>query len=174
MHTMQKTKKPNHIHDLVLLFAIPAGVALLAAAAVYLPRLAADPKYDFIFTYCSSYSCQNNYSVNAAGNISKTPLDDTAHPSYREAATIHYYDVENDSTRSLTLEEAQEYNLNKSSKSPDGYSLSQESHGSGFLFWGDSSTSWFLKDGAKKKKIELRNDGSYYSQDITFLGWVEK
>ena len=171
---MQKNKTPNHLKDLLLLFAIPIGIALFAVAAIYVPRLFAQPSYDFIYTQCGDYRCDDNYSVDAFGRLVKE-ADDMTKPEYRNStSTIHYYDAAKDATRTIGIEEAQQFKLNTSSKSPDGYSLAREEHQSGFLFWSDNDEAWYLKDGAKKKKIELANTGSYYSQNIKFLGWVEK
>lgn len=171
---MQKTKNPSHLKDLVLLFSIPIGIALFAAAAIYVPRLLADPKYDFMYSLCTSYDCRNDYSVDSAGRVTKEVIDPSSPRYDNDISIIRYYDAANDSTRSLTFEEAQQYRLNTSSKSPDGFTLSKEERSSGFLFWSGGNEGWYLKDGAKKKKIELLNDGSYYSRDITFLGWIEK
>lgn len=174
MFIMQKTKNSSHIKDLVLLFSIPIAIALIATAAIYIPRLLADPKYDFIYTLCTSYSCRNDYSVDSSGRVTKQAIEPSNLRYDNDISTMRYYSAVNDSTRSVTYEEAQQYRLNTSSKSPDGYTLSKEERSSGFLFWGNGSEGWYLKDGAKKKKIELLNDSSYYSQDITFLGWIEK
>jgi hypothetical protein len=170
---MQNVQKPNHLKDLALLFAIPIGIAIFTAAAIYLPRLLADPKYDFIYSVCDSYDCRDSYSVDATGHVIMNKPSDPSSFS-NSISAIRYYDTANDSTKSLTLEEARKYTLNRSSKSPDGYSLSKEDSNRGFLFWGDNGEGWYLKDGAKKKKIELTTDESYYSRNITFLGWVEK
>jgi hypothetical protein len=169
---MQQSQKPSHLKDLVLLFAIPIGIAIITAAAIYVPRLLADSKYDFIYSICGSYDCKDNYAVDATGRVIKGLVSPSNFSN--SISTIRYYDAANDSTKSMTLEEAQKYKLNRSSKSPDGYSLAREDSDSGFLFWGDNGEGWYLKDGAKKKKIELTNNESYYSRDITFLGWVEQ
>lgn len=174
MFIMQKSKNSSQLKDLFLLFSIPIGIALFAAAAIYIPRLMADPKYDFIYSLCNSYDCRDSYAVDSTGRVTKELIDSPSLRYDNNVSTLRYYDTANDSTRSLTFEEAQKYRLNTSSKSPDGYTLSQEQRSSGFLFWGGGSEGWVLKDGAKKKKIELFNDGSYYSRNITFLGWVEK
>lgn len=171
------TKQPKastHLKDLTLLLAIPIGIALIAMAAIYIPRLLADPKYDFVYSVCDDYRCKDNYSIDANGRIAKNTNDARDSMYTDSASTIRYYDIETDSTRSLPVEEAQTYQINSSSKSPDGYSLSKENTSSGFLFWSDSDEGWYLKDGAKKKRIELSDGGSYYSRDIKFLGWVEK
>ncbi len=168
----KKTDQPSHIKDLVLLFAIPIGIAIFAAIVIYAPRLFANPEYDFIYSVCNNYDCRDSYSVDSLGHVAKY---DTQFPDrqYYDTSTIRYYNAASDSTRSLSLEEARGYKLNTSSKSRDGYSLIRDETSSGFLFWGDYDAGWYLKNGAKKKKVELSNNASYYSRDIKFLGWVE-
>lgn len=167
-----KTANPNnHLKDLLLLFAIPAAIAIFAAAVVYIPRLLANPKHDFIYSVCDDYRCSNGYSVNAAGYVAQKYVSSSDYYDHHPAS-LRYYTASNDSTRSLTLEEAKQYGLDSSSKSPDGYTLSRESSSSGFLFWGDYDEGWYLKNGTKKKKITITNGSPYYSRDVTFLGWV--
>ena len=168
---MSKPKNNNHIKDLILLFSIPIGIALFAAAAIYLPRLMANPKHDMIYSLCDSYRCTNSYSTDANGKIVRTDTDENS--KYYDAASLYYYDAANDSTRILSIEEANKYSLNTSSKSPDGYALVQENSSSGFLFWSDSDDDWYLKVGAKKKKVQLTNTGSNSSSEIKFLGWIK-
>lgn len=164
----------SHLKDLFLLFAIPTAIAVFAAAVVYVPRLFANPKYDFIYSVCENYRCKNSYSVDAMGYVTQDFLSSSNNDYYDRTASLRYYDSSNDSTRSLTLEETRMYQLNTSSKSPDGYILVSESSGSGFLFWGDYDEGWYLKNGAKKQKVELTNNSSYYSGSVKFLGWINK
>ncbi|MCC7543274.1 hypothetical protein IT415_01025 [bacterium] len=168
------TSKPNHLKDLLLLFAIPIGIAVFAATVIYLPSLFANPKTDFIYSTCDDYRCKNRYTVDSSGYVSLDYPNSSNYDYYDRIASLRYYDAKNDSTRTLTLEEAKKYQLNTSSKSPDGYSVTRESSDSGFLFWGDYDEGWYLKNGAKKKKVELSTNDSYYSSDIKFLGWVNK
>lgn len=171
----KKTNSNNHLKDLILLFAIPIAIAVFAAVVIYVPRLLADPKYDFIYSICDDYRCKNSYSVDSTDYITQDYYSSSSNLNYYDrTASLRYYDSSNDSTRSLTLEEARRYRLNTSSKSPDGYTLARESSSSGFLFWGDYDEGWYLKNGAKKKKIELTTNNSYYSRDVKFLGWINK
>lgn len=167
----EKSGTSSHLKDLLLLFAIPIAIAVFAAAVIYIPTLFAKPTYDFIYSVCEDYDCRNSYSVSSTGNVSQ---DSTNSDYYNGTASLRYYDSSNDSTRSLSLEEAKGYRLNTSSKSPDGYTLARESSSGGFLFWGDYDEGWYLKDGAKKKKVELTTTSSYHSRDIKLLGWVNK
>jgi hypothetical protein len=174
----QTHHKPSYVKDLVLLFAIPASIAIIAALAVYVPRLMAHPQYDFIYAACDSYSCENSFSVNADGLVTESfgaqseIISPYSNQSQNE--TLRYYDARTDSTRSITLEQTRSYSLNTSSRSPDGYTLSQPDSGSGFLFWDNYDQGWYLKNGAKRKKVDLLQTRSYYSSDVTFLGWVNK
>jgi hypothetical protein len=174
--TQEITKDTNiksHLKDIALLFAIPVGIALLAATVIYIPRLFAHPKYDFIYSACDNYRCRQNYTVEA-GHVARGPSHSSDSDYYDYTTRLLYYSSAADSTRSITLEEAQQYSLDTSSKSPDGYVLSKENSSSGFLFLGRADSGWYLKDGAKKKRVELASDSSYYSQNVTFLGWVKK
>lgn len=170
-----QTNRPRYLKDLLLLFSVPAGVALLAAAIVYVPRLLAKPGYDFIYAACSSYRCQGEYTVGAQGYVEEKPDPTDRDIYYNDPATeLYYYSTDRDTAKPLTLEQARQYKLDTSLKSPDGYSLTRERTGGGFLFWEDYSSGWYLKNGAKKKKIELAGNGSYYADGVKFLGWVNE
>ena len=153
----------------MLLFAVPLAIAVIVAAVIYVPRLLANPKYDFIYVDCDGYSCRDAFQVND-GRIVKNDSD----PEFYDAMKLRYYDVSDGSSRELTTAEARNYRIINSSKSPDGYSIARESASGGFLFWSNSSEGWYLKNGAATKKVELSYSGSYYSSDIKFLGWVEQ
>ena len=172
--SVKKTNSNSHLKDLILLFAIPIAIAAFAALVVYVPKLLANPKYDFVYSVCDDYHRKNSYSVDATGYVFQDYSTSSNLDYYDHTASLRYYDAASDSTRSLTLEETRRYRLNTSSKSPDGYTLIRESSSSGFLFWGDYDEGWYLKSGSKKKKVELTNNVSYYSRDANFLGWVNK
>jgi hypothetical protein len=169
----KKTSSTTHLKDLLLLFSIPIGIAILAAIVVYVPRLMANPKTDFMYITCTDYRCNEGYSVDSSGSIVRE-YPDQSKPSYGPNATIYYYDATTDATKVISFDEAEKYRLNSSSKSPDGYTLTHDSSSEGFLFWGDYDESWYLKNGAKKRKVELNPSGRYYATDIKFLGWVQE
>lgn len=157
--------------DLILLLAIPTAIALIAAAVVYIPRLLANPSYDFVYSLCDNYECMNRFSAGTGRIVEETSRTEFG----KTKASLYYYDATADSTKSITLEQARSYELDTSSKSPEGYVVSSEAKGGGFLFGGSYEAGWYLKNGMKEKEIQLSNNGAdYYSQSITFLGWVEK
>ena len=169
--SVTKTTKPNHLKDLLLLFAIPIAIVVFASAIIYVPRLLANPEYDFIYAVCDDYPCKNDYSIDSSGKVTMTKYDSDYDNLY---AQIRYYDASSDSTQPLTFEQSQQYKLNASSKSPDGYSLNKESNNRVFLFGGNYDEGWYLQNGMKKKRVELSNTESYTYRNVKFLGWVEK
>lgn len=163
--------KPNPVKDLIILFAVPVGIAVIAALVVYLPSVFANPKYDFVYSVCRSYDCRDDFVVNNSGYAVERSID---RDNFSQPSHLRYYDASDNSTRSLSSEDLKRFQLNTSSRSPDGYSLSKEQSDSGFLFWGDYDSGWYLKNGLKKKQVELTQNDSYYSNDIKFIGWVNK
>ncbi len=160
------SKQTSSRRDLVLLMAVPLTLMTILAAIVYLPRLLAHPSHDFIYTTCESYDCYNTIRVQdgaivvSNSNPNKTPV------------TLRYYDVSEQAYRTLTPAEAQQYTLDSSSRSPDGYALEERSSSSGFLFWSDvESDQWFLENGLYKKPVHFGGTGYY--NDITLVGWVK-
>ena len=154
----------RHTKDLLLLFSIPAGIILLLLAFLYVPRLLANPGYDFI--YCEGYYCDGRFSVGSNGNLQEAP-DENNRSYYGNDANLFYYDVERDATRPVLFDEASRYRLDASSKSPDGYTLKRTSGGGGFLFWGSYSSGWSLSKGIVSKPISLSSNSS-----DEFIGWV--
>lgn len=169
-----KSVRNAHLKDLFLLFAIPIAIAIFAAAVIYIPRLLANPRYDFIYSTCDDYRCGTSYIVDGNGTITQDSTGSLDLTYYDRSADLRYYDAANDSTRTITLEEARKYRLDTSSKSPDGYTLTRENSSGGFLFGSGDNAGWYLKNGAKKKKVELTTADAYYSRDIKLLGWIDK
>lgn len=173
----KKAVKPTYKKDLILLFSVPIGIAILVAAMVNVPKLSAHPKYDFVFSYCQDYDCRDAYHVDLAGHITDDNDEGTVTGNLlqpEQKSQLRYYDASNDSSRPLSLEQAQRYGLDSSTKSPDGYTLQYDSNDSGFLFWSEHSDGWYLGNGVKKKPIHGLNNNSYSQRDIRFIGWVRE
>lgn len=174
----KKTKQPSsHFKDLALLFSIPIGVSLLAAAIVYVPRMMANPTYDFVYSYCDDYDCVDPYSAESDGEVTKEAVKTTERYSqYGSEAKLGYYEAKTGAVRVISYEGAQRYQLSTSSVSPEGYSLTNANDDGGLLFGGSSDRQWYLQDGLKKKPVKLAGPDQYYSSsnDINFLGWVKR
>lgn len=157
-----QTKK--HLKEILLLFSVPIGIIILIVAFLYVPRLFANPTYDFI--YCEGYSCDNRFSVDPNGTLAVSSETDSY--SYYNDYSLHYYDVQRDATRPLHISEATRYQLDATSKSPDGYTLKHHSSGGGLLFLGNYQDSWSLSKGIVSKPLTLDTRGG----DNIFIGWV--
>lgn len=157
--------------DILLLLSVPLGLLVLLAAIVYIPQALARPAHDFIYSSCeTSYYCSGRMVVEENKLVYRSGVRDRVD----QQPQLYYYDVSENSSRPVTLGEAHEYQLNSSSRAPDGYTLTHESSSSGFLFWDGGSSQWVLKNGLYKKSVDIGESDRYYSgRDITFVGWVQ-
>ena len=84
------------------------------------------------------------------------------------------HDMSTNTSKKISLAEANDHILNRSITSPDGYVLKQEgSSNGGFLFYGLRQTrgSWYLVNGLKKKLVDVKQ--SAQGDSIKFLGWTK-
>ncbi len=164
---------PNHFKDLLLLFSVPICIAIIVAAVIYIPQALANPQYSFVYYSCNSCSYDvGGYTVDANGRAQLQYANKGYNTSIVSALRI--YNVKTNSSSPISWKDAQQYRLDPSSKSPDGYTLEYSQSNSSFLFWGDSSSSgWQLKSGMQSKNVTLSPPGANsYSGSIHFLGWV--
>ena len=161
----------NNTKDLILLFAVPTSIVALASLFIYMPRILANPKYDFIYSVCDSYNCKDTYYIDDNSNIN-LKYNNISYNYSDKLSYLRYYKSSNNSTRPITLQEANGFKLDTSSKSPDGYALNQSKSGSNFLFWDNYDDKWYLKNGMLQKSVDLSTSDVYYRDNIKFLGWV--
>src|SRR3990167_3813581 len=157
---------------LIVGILIPILLILFVVVSVYLPSLFVKPKYDFVYTTNARY----DYDVKVLdGKISATPRYNDQYYSgnqYRRTPpepTFFVYDVTADKSKSISLAQAQTYNLDSSNKSPDGFTVGRnESDGYSFFpfFYGSSQRGVYLQGKGLNRKIQ----DQYY--DFQFLGWV--
>jgi hypothetical protein len=153
---------------------------ILVAAFIYLPGIGQKPKVNFLYmtgnnVYEYSY---NNYGYQVSGGhlVYNPPVPPvTNQPSYTAPADVHFYvyNVSSNQPKEVTLAEAENYSLDSSNTSSDGYTIQQGNGGSGdFLFGGGGDyTSWFIKGHNRALKLNLKLTGQYYS-NFRFLGWL--
>lgn len=158
--------------ELILFMAIPLAVIAVLAGVLLLPSLLAHPKYDFIYSACPTYGCDNNYRVTDGGRVMMTT---SGYQDYRPStAQLYYYSVSKQSSTPLSLDSAQQYTLNAANVSADGYVLTQGNAGGGdfFFFSSDGDYNWYLRSGMKHKRLNLVTPDQYDSRSISFVGWV--
>ena len=163
-----KPSKKSSVRSFGLLFGLPVGLLLLSLLALTLPRVLAQPSYDFIYSYCPSFSCRSSYGYEA-GQIQESSTSNNR----GDQPQLRYYSAEDDSHHTISLDEANELQINESSRAPDGYQLTyQRGSDSGFLFFYSSGDSnWVLERDWRSKPINLSTDSRNRS-NVTFIGWV--
>ena len=188
-HNGGMNKKQNS--TLIIGIAIPILMILFVAASIYLPGLFAKaPKYNFLYSDMSNGPCYNDLQryLISGGKIIQTPapikepvpVDGRTYPKQiacRE--TIFFHDIAANKSTELSFDEAQNFTIYPSQKSPDGFDIVPGNRGGGFLFFdggSDYSTRYITGHGFSKK-LDLQTQGnnySYYSYSFRFLGWIIK
>ncbi len=166
--TNRNNNKSSRKTDLVLIFMVPIVVMALAMAAIYFQRGQASPKYSFIYASCEDYRpCDLDYKYDEAGYISSFQVAE-----YTGDYKLYLYDIKSNESIPISLNKAGKYKLNSSEKSPDGYVLSEDSDSMRFMFWSDNASEWYLRNGSKKKLVELVSENNDISPNIDLVGWV--
>lgn len=165
--------------EFVIFMSIPASIVILVAVILLVPQLLARPSFDFIYSYCPSYDCSSYLVQNGTVTQDNTPIgtDSNSTPDGGQTQPqLYYYNVHANSASRITLGQANMYNLDSANVSPDGYTLTQgNTSDNGFLFWGSSyDGNWYLKNGLKKKLLNIGNGASYYDNNLQLLGWIRK
>lgn len=144
---------------------LPLFLILYVAITAYIPSLLVKPKYNFI--YAEGY--YNDYSISVInGKISIGPR--YANKTYLSAQpTLFLYDVTNDKSTQISLEQAYSYIIDPSSKSLDGFTVGRrESDISYFpFFFGSYDRGTYLMGRGLNQKITGRD---YYN--FKFVGWI--
>lgn len=171
--------KKNIIKDVALLLSVPIAIFIVVIAIAAVPRLLARPQYDFVYATCRTYDCKfdEQLSVNQAGQLRHREIATPQH-SYDEKPQVYlyYYEVKTDTSRPLTVDEAQKLTLDNASRSKDGYAFTRPSgDNSSFLFWSATESSgWYLEKGIAKQPVTIAEFSRYYysEQDVKLIGWV--
>ncbi|NKB32380.1 MAG: hypothetical protein GKR91_04710 [Pseudomonadales bacterium] len=189
--TEEKAGKPILVGVAFLLPLLFVGVVFLSS---YIPSARLSTDYDFLYSTCSEgtspyyYNCgnylNNLYEVQNQTLI-ELPIsadldsdgDDIADVDENYRTRLFFHDTETNTSREITLEEAQQYNLRELITSPDGVAVEWEySRSRGyFIFYSTSSNAgYYLTKGDARKRLDLISDTEryYYRDDLHFLGWV--
>ncbi len=177
---------------LIAAIALPIVFIIILALAIVVPSSRVNPKHDFVYvdtseqyrTSFNGFQYKNMYEVKE-GKISKVALKINVDPmlkypeliEYKDAPTLYYYDVDENTVREISFAEAQNLTLDKGPSSPDGYNLKFEYNSDGIfeLFGSDNNSGYFITKGAGKKQLTgiAGTDYYYSSEDIKLIGWVK-
>lgn len=159
---------------------LPLLLVLGLVLFLYIPPLLANPEYTFLYSANNTEGTRGNvtHAVNADG-----VLEARFDPSpYRQDETpdpdeLYLIDPKNDSYTSISLEEAQQLTLSRTSKSPDGYAVECGNRVSGgffFVLGGGTYTDCrklVVTKGAISKEVPTPSVDSYRGAS-GFVGWV--
>lgn len=154
---------------LIVGIGLPLLLIAYVAVTVYLPSLFNKPLYDFIYAtgYDSRYVTVENQIV----KVNQKPSYRTNEPPQQPEFDLYLYNVSKESSKLISVEEARNYELDPSEKSPDGYVVSNDrdrSYSFFPLFYGGSDRGTYLTGHRVSKRVSEK----YY--DLKFLGWVKK
>lgn len=168
-----------------IIVGIALPVIFIIAISIYIisARASIQPAHDFVYAmrsqsnYSGYYveSIPNQYVVqNNKLTLNKvTVRPDVTATTYNPDLFI--YDVENDTSRKVTFDEAAALSLDAGPSSPDGYIVRYEyGHNGIFEIFGsdDSSRGYVISKGNGDKKIAIPT-ADRWSDDMMFIGWIK-
>ncbi len=177
---------------LIVAIALPITFVIILALVILLPNTQIKPSHDFIYTtatndqygyYDGRSQYKNTYDLKEdkitlkpliIPTVSKDPYMTAI--AYENAPPIYYYDIENQTSKEISLEEAQKLSLIKGPSSPDGYSISYSTSHEGIfeLFGSNNSTSFVITKGRGSKVLNgVVGYENYYRMDLNIIGWIK-
>jgi hypothetical protein len=165
--------------------ALPIIILVGALLVVFVPRLFVSPEYDFVYTIYDSRSYNRDYDYFTLevvdGKIKQIPNLPDGITGQQEIQTtfktpdIFIYDVKNDASREISIDEAQDLALVKGPSSPDGYTVNfQRTHSGIFeLFGSRSSSGYYIGKGNNKRVLPGLVTTGYYYNNFQLIGWVK-
>jgi len=152
--------------SLIIAITIPILATIFIAVSIYLPRALENPKYNFLYTtdYSYQYRVEGNILVN------DSTLYQTSH--LQKQAKLYIYNVSNNQSTEISLEEAQNLYLDSSSVSSDGFQIITGNQG-GLIFRSSDYSTWYLQGQGVVRKLNIQSSNSYNNR-FTFLGWIIK
>ena len=168
----QSEKSPQKNWSLILGLAIPILMTLFIAASIYLPKVfdkTPSATVDFIYS-TKRYYPHKLEVIN--GKLEWEILENKNNSSYsKQIPKIYLHNVTTNSSKELSLEDAQKLFLDNRRRAPDEYAVELNRHRGFFLFNGHSSRTHHLVNGHASQKLNLEYFNDYY-YNFKFLGWV--
>ena len=158
-------------------FAIPVLMILFVVAAIYLPRVFAEPlNYDFVYMIGDNYYGGDYYQVQN-GTLIKVeqamPVGSVPTPKLQSQFFI--YDAQTNTTKEISFDDAVKLKFDSSYESPDGFQVQQGNYSGDFFpfFGGGYNNGIYLEGGGVSRKINVNvARDPYRNQNFQFLGWV--
>lgn len=178
---------------LIAAIALPVIFIIILVITIVTPSVTINPEFDFVYVDPSEqyrrsfdvFEYKNRYDVKD-GKIIKVPIEIYVDPmlkypediQYEDAPTLYLYDIEENTSREISFEEAQEFMFDRGPSSPDGYTIKFEYNNDGIfeLFGsGNNDSGYFIVKGSGKKQLTgIDNTMHYYGDgEIDLIGWIK-
>ena len=166
---MKKEKIPILIGIL-----LPVILVLAFMAYLFLPSIMPGTEYNFIYTVREdnySYRIQNeeNFTYNVVNN-QIVYTGDQNNPTMK----LYLYDTKNNTSRLISLSEANNFHIHPGPSSPDGFNVQYEWRGSYSLFYSSSSDrGYYIRKGNRSKKLTGFH-WSHNNSSFKLIGWIKR
>ena len=161
---------------LIVALSLPLFLVAFILVSVYLPRLFVRPTEDFVFVL-GDYLAGQEYQVDA-GHLTYTPIMDPNDKQKHRSVQMYLFSTASNTSQAITLEEAQQYSLDTSHKSTDGFEIICGSQSSSFFIFFDSyedCSEKYISGKGASLKLNIPGQSSYdYYNRFHFIGWVKK
>ena len=162
---------------LIVALAIPMVLTAIIAVSIYLPGVGKSPEHDFVYTVYDYRDVNGTlyYDVKdgkiVQESIAMFPEGPSGAPSKAmtgsPSSQLYIYDVQSDTSKLLTMDEAAKLIVDPSRTSPDGYRVEYGSSGGVFPFFdGGYDNNQYLLGNNRRIKTSVSG------YDNNFLGWV--
>lgn len=172
---------------LLIGLSLPVLLIIVVLLSIYIPRLSApEPQNDFVYSIEDNYYYGGSQFAVKDSRIEKKDLrvDKDIYdgrlvypeaPVYEEPR-LFLYDVSERISREISLEDAQDLEINPSGKSPDDFSVSCGNRVDGFIFFvfdsGEDCRQQFVRGHGISTEINIDVDMSDYRYQFSFIGWI--
>lgn len=152
---------------------------LFIVVSIYLPAFFVHPQYNFIYeTYSNGYYGQD-YTVQNQTIIKNPSYNQNAPyppPLQYSGSSLYMYNVSTNLNTQISFQQAQQYVVDSSMISPDGFKIENGTNGGGLFLFGSGEYDYgseYLVGNHVSKKLSMRTNGDYYN-GFHFLGWILK
>lgn len=167
----------------VIAIALPFLFLAALSVVIYLPNIGIKPAHDFIYTsepaarfdgFTHHYEVVDNQIVSRVviPEDIRTDVEPFLNPVY---PTLYRYDIETNTAKVITLEEAQALSIEPGPSSPDGYTVTFEySHNGIFELFGSGGpdNGYIIMKGNGKKALPGITMHDYWRGSVEVIGWV--
>jgi hypothetical protein len=172
---------------LIIGIALPILFILVISLVIFLPSMSIKPAHNFLYTnenpnnYGYDNRYKNTYEVDSVGHIGLISVPVRNNP-YNEPIVykgdtppLYLYDVQADTTRQVSLDEANAMQYVRGPSSPDGYTVTYSRSNDGILeiFGSSRDEGYMITKGNGQKRLSGLQTTQYYYGDLNLVGWVK-